>query len=152
MGRENIRTRNKGSKNQVVAVVVGLEAVSGFAAEAVSQAWLFRRIFSPNLRARLIQSSCSSVAEPPKSRPDGCFFNGACTVAVVTTSFLAASGSFSSSLASSSCSCSVTDTPIKRFCGLTTLRLFFDLRVEIVLESIPPTALEIDGFPEMCRI
>ena len=71
---------------------------------------------------------------------------------VVTTNCLADSGSFSSSLASSSRSCSVTETPTKRFCGLTTLRLFFDLRVEIVLESIPPTALEIDGFPEMCRI
>lgn len=68
---------------------------------------------------------------------------------MVTTNFLAVSDSFSSSLASSSCSCSVTDTPMKRFCGLTTLRLFFDLRVEIVLEIIPPTALEIEGFPEM---
>ena len=80
---------------------------------------------------------------------DGCFFEGACTVEVVTTDCLAASVSFSSSLASSSRSCSVTDTPIKRFCELTTLRLFFDRRVEIDLEIIPPTALEIDGFPEM---
>ena len=71
---------------------------------------------------------------------------------VVTTNCLVSSGSFSSSLASSSCSCSVTDTPTKRFCELITLRLFFDLRVEIVLEIIPPTALEIDGFPEMWRI
>ena len=70
-------------------------------------------------------------------------------MAVVTTSCLVASGSFSSSLASSSRSCSVTDTPMKRLGELTTLRLFFDLRVDIVLEIIPPTALEIDGFPEM---
>lgn len=68
---------------------------------------------------------------------------------VVTTTCLAASDSFSSSLASSSRSCSVTDTPTKRFCELITLRLFFDLRVEIVREIIPPTALEIDGLPEM---
>ena len=81
------------------------------------------------------------------ARFDGCFFKGACTV--VTTNFLVASGSFSSSPASSSCSCSVTDTPMKRFCELTTLRLFLDLRVEILREIIPPTALEIDGFPEM---
>lgn len=70
-------------------------------------------------------------------------------MAVVTTSCLFASGSFSSSLASSSRSCSVTDTPIKRLGELTTLRSFFDLRVEIVREIIPPTVLEIDGFPEM---
>lgn len=68
---------------------------------------------------------------------------------VVTTSCLVASDSFSSSLASSSRSCSVTDTPMKRLGELTILRSFFDLRVEIVLEMIPPTALEIDGFPEM---
>ena len=69
---------------------------------------------------------------------------------MVTTILLADSVSFSSSLVSSSCSCSVTDTPMKRFCGLlTTLRLFLDRRVEIVLEIIPPTVREIDGFPEM---
>jgi len=68
---------------------------------------------------------------------------------VDTTTCLVASGSFSSSLASNSRSCSVTDTPMRRLGELTTLRLFFDLRVEIVLEIISPTTLDIDGFPEI---
>jgi len=38
---------------------------------------------------------------------------------------------------------------MKRLGELTTLRSFFDLRVEIVLEIIPPTVLEIEGFPDM---
>jgi len=38
---------------------------------------------------------------------------------------------------------------MRRLGELTTLRLFFDLRVEIVLEIISPTTLDIDGFPEI---